>query len=112
MQGDESKWVLAQGLSALAVSQGYAGDYARLFAGLTIAMLPVLAVYVVFQRQVQCGPDRRPAQVISPTDARFSLPSPVRFRSQVDGPLAAAAVSGVWQMTRAAQAAPLVASGG
>jgi N-acetylglucosamine transport system permease protein len=55
MQGDESKWVLAQGLSALAVSQGYEGDYSGLFAGLTIAMLPVLAVYLAFQRQVQSG---------------------------------------------------------
>ncbi|RKN50575.1 carbohydrate ABC transporter permease [Micromonospora endolithica] len=55
MQGDEDKWVLAQGLFALSVSQGYAGDYARLFAGLTIAVLPVLAVYVIFQRQVQSG---------------------------------------------------------
>lgn len=55
MQGDESKWVLAQGLTALAVSQGYQGDFSGLFAGLTLAMLPVLAVYVVFQRQIQSG---------------------------------------------------------
>jgi len=55
MQGDESKWVLAQGLSALAVSQGYQGDFSGLFAGLTLAMLPVLAVYAVFQRQIQSG---------------------------------------------------------
>ncbi|MBO4209895.1 carbohydrate ABC transporter permease [Micromonospora echinofusca] len=55
MQGDDSKWVLAQGLAALAVSQGYAGDYSQLFAGLTIAVLPVLAVYVMFQRQIQSG---------------------------------------------------------
>ncbi|MFD0783855.1 carbohydrate ABC transporter permease [Micromonospora azadirachtae] len=55
MQGDDSKWVLAQGLTALAVSQGYQGDYSGLFAGLTIATLPVLAVYVLFQRQVQSG---------------------------------------------------------
>ncbi|MEU7841799.1 carbohydrate ABC transporter permease [Micromonospora sp. NPDC049114] len=55
MQGDESKWMLAQGLFALSVSQGYAGDYARLFAGLSIAVLPVLAIYVAFQRQVQAG---------------------------------------------------------
>lgn len=54
-QGSQDKWVLAQGLAALAVSEGYAGDYSRLFAGLTIAMLPVLVVYVVFQRQVQAG---------------------------------------------------------
>ncbi|MGS2615405.1 carbohydrate ABC transporter permease [Micromonospora sp. LZ34] len=55
MQGDDSKWVLAQGLAALAVSQGYQGDYSGLFAGLTIATLPVLAVYIAFQRQIQAG---------------------------------------------------------
>lgn len=55
MQGDESKWVLAQGLAALAVSQGYEGDFSGLFAGLTLGMLPVLVVYVAFQRQVQSG---------------------------------------------------------
>ncbi|MER7457413.1 carbohydrate ABC transporter permease [Micromonospora sp. NPDC126480] len=55
MQGDDSKWVLAQGLTALAVSQGYEGDYSGLFAGLTIATLPVLAVYILFQRQIQTG---------------------------------------------------------
>jgi N-acetylglucosamine transport system permease protein len=55
MQGDESKQVLAQGLATLAVSQGYEGDYSGLFAGLTIAMLPVLVVYILFQRQIQSG---------------------------------------------------------
>ncbi|NJP35664.1 carbohydrate ABC transporter permease [Micromonospora thermarum] len=55
MQGDDSKWVLAQGLAALAVSQGYQGDYSGLFAGLTIATLPVLVVYIAFQRQIQTG---------------------------------------------------------
>jgi len=52
---DESKYVLAQGLAALAVHEGYRGDYSRLFAGLTLAMLPVLVVYAVFQRQIQAG---------------------------------------------------------
>lgn len=52
---DEDKFVLAQGLAALAVNEGYRGDYSRLFAGLTLAMLPVLIVYAVFQRQVQSG---------------------------------------------------------
>lgn len=54
-QGDTSKWVLTQGLADLAVQQGYQGDWGGLFAGLSIAMMPVLAVYVVFQRQVQAG---------------------------------------------------------
>ncbi|RGC67220.1 Trehalose transport system permease protein SugB [Micromonospora sp. MW-13] len=55
LQGDDSKWMLAQGLAALSISQGYAGDYAQLFAGLTIAVIPVLLVYLIFQRQVQTG---------------------------------------------------------
>ncbi|MCX5386296.1 carbohydrate ABC transporter permease [Streptomyces sp. NBC_00083] len=54
-QGDTKNWVLTQGLADLAVQQGYQGDWGALFAGLTIAMLPVLAVYVVFQKQVQAG---------------------------------------------------------
>ncbi len=52
---EESKAVLPQGLAALAVNQGYRGDWGALFAGLTIAMVPVLVVYAVFQRQVQAG---------------------------------------------------------
>ncbi|MEC4019988.1 carbohydrate ABC transporter permease [Streptomyces sp. H27-D2] len=55
LQTDEDKKVLTQGLVTLAVSQGYKGDYSGLFAGLVIAMLPVLVVYIVFQRQVQSG---------------------------------------------------------
>lgn len=52
---DEQSYVLPQGLASLAVSQGYRGDWGALFAGLTIAMVPVLVVYAVFQRQVQAG---------------------------------------------------------
>jgi N-acetylglucosamine transport system permease protein len=52
---DEKNYVLAQGLAALAVNQGYRSDWSGLFAGLVIAMLPVLVVYVVFQRQIQAG---------------------------------------------------------
>ncbi|GFH37836.1 carbohydrate ABC transporter permease [Streptomyces pacificus] len=47
--------VLSQGLVQLAVSQGYKGDWSGLFAGLVMAMLPVLAAYAVFQRQVVAG---------------------------------------------------------
>jgi N-acetylglucosamine transport system permease protein len=54
-QGAEKKWVLTQGLTALTINQGYAGDYSALFAGMAIAMLPVLILYLVFQRQVQSG---------------------------------------------------------
>jgi N-acetylglucosamine transport system permease protein len=52
---DADRSVLAQGLVALAIQQGYRSDWSALFAGMTIAMLPILAVYVAFQRQVQAG---------------------------------------------------------
>jgi len=52
---DPDRSMLAQGLVNLALTQGYAGDKPALFAGMTIAMLPVLAVYLSFQRQVQSG---------------------------------------------------------
>jgi N-acetylglucosamine transport system permease protein len=52
---DEKNAMLTQGLIELSVNQGYQGDYGALFAGMTIAMLPILAVYVIFQRQVQAG---------------------------------------------------------
>ncbi|WUJ12294.1 carbohydrate ABC transporter permease [Actinoplanes sp. NBC_00393] len=54
-EGAEKKWVLAQGLTALAVNEGYRGDFSGLFAGMTIAMLPVIAGYLLFHRQVQSG---------------------------------------------------------
>lgn len=47
--------MLSQGLVNLQLSQGYAGDFPALFAGMTIAMVPVLVVYLSFQRQVQAG---------------------------------------------------------
>jgi N-acetylglucosamine transport system permease protein len=54
-EGAERKWVLAQGVTALAVNEGYRGDFSGLFAGMTIAMLPVLAVYLLFHRQFRSG---------------------------------------------------------
>ncbi|HEX6325678.1 MAG TPA: carbohydrate ABC transporter permease [Jiangellaceae bacterium] len=52
---DRDKKVLAQGIASLAVNQGYQGDWTALFAGLVIALLPVLLVYIVFQKRVQAG---------------------------------------------------------
>ncbi|MDB1089148.1 carbohydrate ABC transporter permease [Streptomyces sp. ACA25] len=53
--GSTDDYVLPQGLAALMVQMGYEGDWGALYAGLTIAMLPILVVYVTFQRQVQAG---------------------------------------------------------
>jgi N-acetylglucosamine transport system permease protein len=52
---DPDRSVLTQGLAGLLLQQGYTGDYPALFAGMTIAMLPVLVVYLSFQRQIQHG---------------------------------------------------------
>jgi N-acetylglucosamine transport system permease protein len=54
-QGDKSTAVLTEGLASLAAQQGYASDWSALFAGMVIAMLPVLIVYLVFQRRVRQG---------------------------------------------------------
>ncbi|MBX6357409.1 MAG: carbohydrate ABC transporter permease [Micromonosporaceae bacterium] len=55
VSGEPKHQVIAQGLIELSVNQGYRSDWSGLFAGVTMAMLPVLAVYIVFQRQVQAG---------------------------------------------------------
>ncbi|MEU5868616.1 MULTISPECIES: carbohydrate ABC transporter permease [unclassified Nonomuraea] len=52
---DDDKFVLSQGLANLAVEQGYAGDRSGLFAGLTIAMAPILIVYALLQGRIQAG---------------------------------------------------------
>jgi N-acetylglucosamine transport system permease protein len=52
---DAPKYVLTQGLINLSINSGYKSDWSGLFAAMTMAMLPVLVVYVVFQRQVQAG---------------------------------------------------------
>jgi N-acetylglucosamine transport system permease protein len=55
LMNEPDKKVLAQGLASLAISQGYRGDWTALFAGLVIALVPVLIVYILFQKQVQAG---------------------------------------------------------
>lgn len=52
---DASKYVVTQGLAKMAADAGYAADFSGLFAGLIIGMLPVLILYLVFQRQIQSG---------------------------------------------------------
>ncbi|MBV1855327.1 carbohydrate ABC transporter permease [Catellatospora tritici] len=52
---DPDDYVITQGLAALAQSRGYGSDWSGLFAGLVIAILPVLIAYVFFQRQIRAG---------------------------------------------------------
>ena len=50
---DESKYVLSQGMARFASQAGYAVNFGALFAGVVITVVPVLIVYMVFQRQLQ-----------------------------------------------------------
>lgn len=52
---DRDKYVLAQGLANMQAQQGYQTDWSGMFASVTITILPVLIVYVIFQRQLQGG---------------------------------------------------------
>lgn len=52
---DRDKFVLAQGLANMQAQQGYDSDWGAMFASVTITILPVLIVYLIFQRQLQGG---------------------------------------------------------
>ena len=46
-------YVLTQGMAAFASQAGYSVDFGALFAAVVITVVPVLIVYLVFQRQLQ-----------------------------------------------------------
>jgi ABC-type glycerol-3-phosphate transport system permease component len=48
-----NNYVLSQGMASFASQAGYAVDFGALFAAVVITVLPVLATYIVFQRQLQ-----------------------------------------------------------
>ncbi len=50
---EQGKYVLSQGMASFASQAGYSVDYGGLFAAVVITVLPVLIVYVIFQRQLQ-----------------------------------------------------------
>ncbi|GGO14674.1 carbohydrate ABC transporter permease [Micromonospora parathelypteridis] len=52
---DKNKWVLTQGIAEISVNAGYEADWSGLFAALTLAILPMIIVYAIFQRQIQAG---------------------------------------------------------
>jgi N-acetylglucosamine transport system permease protein len=54
-EGADSRWVLTQGIANISTSAGYQADWPALFAALTIAIVPMVIVYVIFQRQIQAG---------------------------------------------------------
>ena len=52
---DSSKYTIAIGLSYLTNSGTYDVNYGRTFAGLVIAMVPILIIYAIFQKTLQEG---------------------------------------------------------
>lgn len=50
---DQTKFVLTQGMASFASQAGYSVDFGALFAGAVMTVLPVLVVYVIFQRRLQ-----------------------------------------------------------
>jgi N-acetylglucosamine transport system permease protein len=54
-EGADSKWVLTQGIANISTSAGYHAEWSTLFAALTLAILPMIVVYAIFQRQIQSG---------------------------------------------------------
>ena len=46
-------YVLSQGMANFAAQAGYSVDFGALFAGAVLTIVPVLIVYLVFQRRLQ-----------------------------------------------------------
>ncbi|GII28920.1 carbohydrate ABC transporter permease [Planotetraspora mira] len=56
LPGDaQDKWLITQGIANISTNAGYEADWAGLFAALSMAIIPVLIVYIIFQRQIQSG---------------------------------------------------------
>ena len=52
------KYVLAQGINDFSSQMGYRTDYGALFGAVVITVIPVLIVYLIFQRQLQGSVDK------------------------------------------------------
>jgi N-acetylglucosamine transport system permease protein len=50
---DLNRYVLTQGMAEFASQAGYAVDFGALFAAVVITVVPVLIVYVIFQRRLE-----------------------------------------------------------
>ncbi|MBQ8910676.1 MAG: carbohydrate ABC transporter permease [Oscillospiraceae bacterium] len=54
---NEKNYTLSVGIQKLIAQFGYQSDYGAVFAGLIISLLPILLLYVVFQKTIQNGTD-------------------------------------------------------
>jgi N-acetylglucosamine transport system permease protein len=50
---DQRRYVLTQGMAEFASQAGYAVDFGALFAAVVITVVPVLIVYLIFQRRLE-----------------------------------------------------------
>jgi len=50
---DQDNYVLSQGMNRFASQAGYSVDFGSLFAAVIITVVPVLGMYIVFQRQLR-----------------------------------------------------------
>jgi len=50
---DQDNYVLSQGMSRFASQAGYSVDFGSLFAAVMITVVPVLVMYIIFQRQLR-----------------------------------------------------------
>ena len=53
LNSDQDSYVLTQGMASFASQAGYAVDFGALFAVAVTTIVPVLVVYLVFQRRLQ-----------------------------------------------------------
>jgi N-acetylglucosamine transport system permease protein len=54
-QDTESQWLLTQGIASISTAAGFKSDWEALFAAITIAILPMIIIYALMQRQIQAG---------------------------------------------------------
>jgi N-acetylglucosamine transport system permease protein len=54
-QDTESQWLLTQGIASISTAAGFKSDWEALFAAITIAILPMITIYALMQRQIQAG---------------------------------------------------------
>ena len=53
LNSNQDDYVLTQGMASFASQAGYSVDFGALFAGAVMTIVPVLVVYLVFQRRLQ-----------------------------------------------------------
>jgi N-acetylglucosamine transport system permease protein len=51
----QDKWVITQGIANINTNAGYEVDWPGMFAALSMAIVPMVVVYIIFQRQIQSG---------------------------------------------------------